>query len=130
MFKNLFQNPRLGWRRGRRRSRYRYSLVNGFEHASDQEVVLEFDDDRLVCEGFEDREDQLPVTLRVEKRSWERWRGLTIVAVVQEGDAKPLDASRSLSQALARETTIVALEDQIRTLFSVAIHFRFRFIRS
>ena len=39
-----------------------YRLVHGFEHAGDQEVVLEFYYDGLVCEGFEDREDQLPVT--------------------------------------------------------------------
>ena len=50
----------------------RYSLVYGFKDAGDQEVILEFYDDGLVCEGFEDREDQLPSTLKLEKRLWER----------------------------------------------------------
>jgi len=39
----------------------RYRLVQ-LEHAGDQEVVLEFYDDGLVCKGFKDREDQLLTT--------------------------------------------------------------------
>ena len=45
-----------------------YGLVYRFEHAGNQEIVLEFYDDGLVCESFEDREDQLPATLRFKKR--------------------------------------------------------------
>jgi len=38
------------------------SLLIRFEHAGDQEVVLEFYGDGLVCKGFGDREDQLSAT--------------------------------------------------------------------
>ena len=34
-----------------------YGLVYRFEHASNQEIVLEFYNDGLICESFEDRED-------------------------------------------------------------------------
>ena len=57
-----------------------YGLVHGFEHAGDQEVVLEFHDDGLVCECFEDREYQLQVMFRLQKRLWKARPGLTIVA--------------------------------------------------
>ena len=34
-------------------------LVNGLEHARDRQVVLQLDRHLLVCQCFEDREDQL-----------------------------------------------------------------------
>ena len=61
-----------------------YGLVYGFEDAGDQEIVLEFYNDGLVCESFEDREDQLPATFRFDRRLWDGWRELTIVADAEE----------------------------------------------
>lgn len=56
-------------------------LVNGFQNACDREVILELDSDRLVSEGFEDRENKLILVLSVsshtsERQSspWMRWR--------------------------------------------------------
>ena len=61
-----------------------YGLVYGFEDAGDQEIVLEFYNDGLVCESFEDREDQLSATFRFDRRLWDGWWELTIVADAEE----------------------------------------------
>jgi hypothetical protein len=61
------------------------SLVYGFQHAGDEEVVFEFDNYGLVCESFEDRENQLPAKLRIDEWLWGRWQVRTIVAGAGEG---------------------------------------------
>jgi hypothetical protein len=37
----------------------RHLLVDGFQRSRDRQVVLEFDRDALVCERFENGEDEL-----------------------------------------------------------------------
>ena len=61
-----------------------YELIYRFEHAGNQKIVLELYDDGLVCEGFENREDQLPAMLRFKKRLRDGRRELTIVANAEE----------------------------------------------